>query len=177
MPEHQVNQLQFVIPLLVVIPLLYFRLRRLSQPQPLKLGRLWIRPAFILAAALAVLFVHQPGNPGVLQMNALEWAGLALAAVLGAVGGWYWGRTMAIHVHPENGTLMARSGVAAIAVLLALVAMKLGLRPALAAEGQALHLDALLITDASIVFSAALFTARSVEIWLRARRVMQANAG
>jgi hypothetical protein len=31
----------------------------------------------------------------------------------------------------------------------------------------------LLVTDALIVFSAALFTARAVEIWIRARRVME----
>jgi hypothetical protein len=79
-----------------------------------------------------------------------------------------------VEVHPQDGTLMARSGAAAAMVLLALVAVKMGLKPALAAEGGTLHLDALLITDASIVFSAALFTARSAEIWLRAKQVMRA---
>ena len=40
----------------------------------------------------------------------LPWLGLA--AVLGAAAGWQWGRTMAIEMHPENGTLMASGGQA-----------------------------------------------------------------
>jgi hypothetical protein len=68
---------------------------------------------------------------------------------------------------------MTRGNVAAIMVLVVLILFKLGLRPLLAAEGGALHLDVLAITDASIVFSVALFTARSVEMWLRARAIME----
>ena len=40
------------------------------------------------------------------MLVALDLAWLALAALLGAVAGWHWGRTMAIDVHPEDGTLM-----------------------------------------------------------------------
>jgi hypothetical protein len=174
MPQHQASQLQIIIPLLIIIPVLIFRMRRMSRPQPLKLGRLWIRPALVLLGCTIVLFVPQRGTPSALLMTPLEWAGLALAAAIGAVAGWHYGKTTAVEVHPENGTLMAKGGVAGILIIVALVAVKLGLKPALAAEGQTLHLDTLLITDASIVFSAALFTARSVEIWLRAKTVMQA---
>ena len=39
-------------------------------------------------------------------------------------------------------------------------------------EGRAWHLDALLISDALIVFSASLFTLRAAEMYIRARRVM-----
>jgi hypothetical protein len=43
-------------------------------------------------------------------------------------------------------------------------------------EGEAWHLDVLLISDALIVFTAALFVLRSLEMYLRARAVMQAAA-
>jgi len=175
MPHHQTSQLQFIIPLLIIIPILFFRMRKMSRPEPLKLGRLWIRPVLVLLGCAVVLFVPQPGSQGVLQMTVLEWAGLALAAALGAVAGWHYGKTTVLEVHPENGTLLARGSMMAMLVIVALVAVKLGLKPALAAEGPALHLDMLLVTDALIVFSAALFTARAVEIWLRARRVMDAS--
>jgi hypothetical protein len=175
MPHHQASQLQYIIPLLIIIPILFFRMRKMSRPEPLKLGRLWIRPAVVLLGCTVVLFVPQPGTPSALQMTALEWAGLAVAAAIGAVAGWHYGKTTAIEVHPENGTLMTKGSMMAMLVIVALVAVKLGLKPALAAEGPALHLDMLLITDALIVFSAALFTVRAVEIWLRARRVMDAS--
>jgi hypothetical protein len=57
-------------------------------------------------------------------------------------------------------------------VLVVLILLRLGLREG-AREAAAWHLDALLISDASIVFTAALFTARSVEMYLRARKVME----
>ncbi|MDB5734976.1 MAG: hypothetical protein JWN16_1613 [Alphaproteobacteria bacterium] len=175
MPHHQASQLQFIIPLLIIIPILFFRMRKMSRPEPLKLGRLWIRPALVLLGCTVVLFLPQPGTPSALHMSVAEWAGLALAAVVGAVAGWHYGKVTAIEVHPENGTLMAKGSVAGMLIIVALVAVKLGVKPALAAEGPALHLDVLLITDALIVFSAALFTARAVEIWLRAKRVMEAS--
>ena len=175
MPHHQPSQLQLLLPLVIIIPILFFRLRKMNRPEPLKLGRLWIRPALVLLGCTVVLFLPQPGTQSVLHMTAPEWAGLALAAVIGAVAGWHYGKVTAIEVHPENGTLMAKASVAGMLVIVALVAVKLGLKPALAAEGPALHLDVPLIADALIVFSAALFTARAVEIWLRAKAVMQAS--
>ena len=105
----------------------------------------------------------------------MAWALLVPAAALGAAAGWYWGRTMAIEVHPEDGTLMVKGGQAAILVLLLLVLFRTGLRTGLEVEKQALHLDMLLVSDVSIVFTALLFTVRSVEMYIRARRVMAAS--
>jgi hypothetical protein len=101
-----------------------------------------------------------------------QWAWLGLAALLGGVAGWHYGRTIAIQVHPENGTLMTKGSIAAMLVIVVLVLVKLGLRPLLATQGGSLHLDVRVIADASIVFSAALFTVRSLEMYLRAKKVM-----
>ncbi len=164
--------LQLFLPILILLPVLYFRLRRMTKAQPLKLGQLWLRPAIILAVTALALLAPPPGQHVVRHLLPQDWAWLGLAAVLGAVGGWYWGRTMAIEVHPENGTLMVSGGQAAILVLVMLILLRLGLRAGLAVEGHAMHLDVLLLSDASIVFTAALFTVRSIEMYLRARRVM-----
>jgi hypothetical protein len=159
------------LPFLILLPLLYFRMRKLSRPQPLKLGRLWIRPAlFILVAALALL---APQKGGAVVFAPLDWAIMAVVTALGAGAGWYWGRTMAIEVHPENGTLMVRGGQAAMLVLVLLILLRTGLRQGAAMEAAAWHLNAVLVADASILFSVALLTARSVEMYLRARKVME----
>ena len=172
----QQQTIQLFLPILILTPVLYFRMRRMSKAQPLKLNRLWIRPVIILAVVALVLLAPQPGHHVVRHFAVLDWAWLAVAAAIGAVGGWYWGRTMVIDVHPEDGTLMVTGGQAAILVLVMLVLLRMGLRTGLAVEGKALNLDAMLISDASIIFTAALFTVRAVEMYIRARRVMAQKA-
>ena len=171
MTQHQL--IQTFLPILILLPVLYLRMRRMSGTRPLKLNRLWIQPAIILCLVIVALLAPQPHHV-VRHLLASDWAWLAVAAGLGAVGGWYWGRTMKIDVHPEDGTLIVTGGQAAILVLVVLVLLRLGLRTGLEMEGKSMHLDVLLISDASIVFSAALFVVRAVEMYLRARRVMAA---
>ena len=168
----QQQTLQLLLPILIVLPILYFRMRRMAKAQPLKLGRLWIRPAIILTVAALVLFLPQPGHHAVRHFLVQDWAWLGLAAGLGGIAGWQWGRTMAIEVHPENGTLMVTGTQLAILVLAVLILFRLGLKTGLDMEGRAWHLDALLISDALIVFSASLFTLRAAEMYLRAKSVM-----
>ena len=172
----QQQTLQLFLPILIILPVLYLRMRRLSTARPLKLGQLWIRPAVILLAAGLVVFLPQPGAHTMRHFLALDWAWLTLAAGLGGIAGWQWGRTMAIEVHPEEGTLMVKGGQAAILVMVVLILFRMGLRTGLAVEAKAWHLDVVLMSDALIVFTAFLFTLRAVEMYLRARRVMgQAN--
>ncbi len=161
--------------IVILLPLMYRRIRKMSRPQPLKLGWLWMRPALILAVCAVALFAPQPDHPVVRQLTALDWSWLVAAGAAGAVGGWYMGRTMAIDVHPDDGTLMVKGGTAAILVIVVLILLRFGLRAGVAMEAEAWHLDALLISDALIVFSAALFTVRSLEMYLRAQRVMRAS--
>ncbi len=169
--------LQYFLPALIALPFIYRRMRKLSRPQPLKLGRLWIRPAIILIICAAVLFLPQPGTHIVRHFSLMDWSWLALAGAVGAVAGWHFGRVMKIEVHPEDGTLITTGGQAALLVLAGLIFVRLGLRAGLALEAEAWHLDAILISDALIVFTAALFTMRSLEMFLRARRVMQGARG
>jgi len=168
----QQQTLQLFLPILIVLPILYFRMRKMAKAQPLKLGRLWIRPAIVLTVAVLVLFLPQPGHHAVRHFLVQDWAWLGLAAGLGGIAGWQWGRTMAIEVHPENGTLMVTGSQLAVLVLVVLILFRLGLKTGLDVEGRAWHLDALLISDALIVFSASLFTLRAAEMFVRAKRVM-----
>ena len=156
--------LTYIIPILVIAPLLYLRVRRMMKPQRLKLNRLWIRPVIILLAGLGVLGAAPPPQA--------DWSWFILAALLGAGLGWQWGRLMKIHVDPENGTLMTRGSQAALIVMVLLLAVRLGVRAGVKMEATAWHLDAVMITDAFIVFSAFLFGVRGLEMYLRARKVL-----
>lgn len=165
MPTHgQPNPLTYVIPILVILPILYFRLRRMMKPTPFKLNRMWVRPVIFFAVGILVLVATPP--------RAQDWFWFALAALLGAVLGWQWGKQMAIHVDPENGALMVRGSQAALIMMVLLLALRTGLRAGVRMEGAALHLDAAMITDLFIVFGATLFGLRGLEMFLRARRVL-----
>ena len=59
----QQQAIQLFLPVLIILPVLYLRMRKMTKAQPLKLGRLWIRPALILLAAGLVVFLPQPGQP------------------------------------------------------------------------------------------------------------------
>jgi hypothetical protein len=161
------------LPFLLLLPILYFRMRKLLKPQPLKLSRLWIRPAIIVLAAALVIWAPQPGVTR--HFTLPEWGLLGLGAALGAVAGWHFGRVMKIHVHPEDGTLMAHGGQVAVVVMMALILVRVGLRSGLQMEAQAWHLDMLLISDISLVFAATLFGVRALEMYLRAQKVMAAS--
>src|SRR6185312_8396334 len=165
--------LQFLLPLLLIAVIVALRARKLSKKQPLKLGRLWVRPVFLLAACILVLALPQPGVP-VRHFAIADWAVLALAAVVGGIGGWYLGRTMAIEVHPEDGTLMAQASPVGLFVIVGLMLARTGLRAGAKLEAQAWHLDVVLIFDALIVFTALLFAVRSLEMYLRARKLVAA---
>lgn len=156
------------LPFLILIPILYFRMRKLARPQPLKLKRLWIRPAVLVLAGALVIWAPQPGMSRHFTLS--EWLLLALAGAIGAIAGWYSARGMKIEVHPEDGTLMVQGGQAAILLMIALILGRQSLNAGMRLE--AWHLDVLLATDALIVFTAALFVARSAEMYWRARRVM-----
>jgi hypothetical protein len=171
-PDHPLAPLLPFLPFLILIPILYFRLRKLSRPQPLKLKRLWIQPAVLVLAGALVIWAPRPGLTR--HFTLWEWALLALAGALGAVAGWYSARSMKIDVHPEDGTLMVQGGQAAVLIMLALILGRSSLNTGMRLEGEAWQLDVLLITDALIVFTAALFVARSIEMFVRARRVMAA---
>ena len=113
MTQRPANLLAYVMPILVILPMLYFRAApddeaAAAETEP-ALG-----PARLILAWSGWCCGAGAAHPA---GCAADWAWLGLAAVLGGVAGWHWGRTMAIHVHPEDGTLMARGGQAALIMM------------------------------------------------------------
>lgn len=160
----QPNPVYYLLPLLLVVPLIIYRMRKMAGTQPLKIRELWVRPLILIVLAGVVIGTNPP------QLADIPW--LVLAAILGAAAGWVWGRTMAIHVHPEDGTLMTTGSQLAILVLVGLIVLRVGLNAGLRLQAEAWHIDVMLISDAFIVFAAFLFAVRGLEMFLRARKVM-----
>ncbi len=159
------QQTQLVIPLLVIVPVLALRWRRMAKARPLAWRYLWVRPLIFLLGAAILMAVTPP------SLGDVPW--LALGLVLGAAAGWQWGRAMAIEMHPENGTLMVKGSNLAMLVLVALILVRLGLKAGLQMEAATWHIDVALITDVFICSSVGIFSMRAMEMYLRARKVME----
>ena len=158
-----------LISLVVIAIILAFRMRRLALPRPLRTQWLWVVPGVLLAVTVTALVFAPPAG--------LDWVWLAGALAIGGVLGWYRGKTMRITVDPQTHALMASASPAAIAFVIALVAVRYGLRY-VAMDGMiGAHVSTTLVTDVLMAFGLGLLGVQRLEMWLRSRRlVSQARA-
>jgi len=157
--------IQYGITALVVGLILALRLRRMAKARPLTLERLWIVPA-LYALLVASLFLRtQPSLGG--------WAICAAALVVGAGLGWQRGKMMQLSVDPETHQLNQKASIGGLLFIVVLIAVKMIGQ----AEGSALHLNVMLLTQAFGSMALGLFSAMRVEMYLRGRRLLdQARA-
>lgn len=151
----------------VLAIVLALRWRRMSKPRPLKLERLWLFPAFYLALTVVMFMVHPPALVG--------WLFAVAALAAGAALGWQRGKLMRIEIDPETHALNQRGSPAALLLLVFIVVARMGARQL--AAGGTFHVDPLAVTDVLIAFALALFATTRLEMYLRARRMLdQAQA-
>lgn len=148
----------------VAAAFMIFRMTRGQTSRPLRLEWLWVMPAVLLLATGALLWQMPP--------RGLEWLWLALAFALGGAIGWQRGRMMKITVDPETHDLNQQASPAAILFLVALVAVRYGLREGLSAEAEAWHLSAAFLTDVFVVFALGILSVTRLEMFIRARRLL-----
>jgi hypothetical protein len=157
---------QIIVTVAVIVLIMAFRMRRMSQMRPLRLELLWITPAILFTAFALTVYSFRP--------TSTDWLWITALAAAGAAVGWYRGKMMQIHVDPETHALNQKASPLAMLFIVAIIAVRIGLR----AEAGTLGLNINLVTDASIAFAAAMFTAVRIEMFIRARRMLaEAKAG
>ncbi|MEO6389047.1 MAG: hypothetical protein ABIT16_02720 [Croceibacterium sp.] len=157
------NWMSLVIPVIVIAVVLGLRMRRMTRQRPLTLRSLWIVPGIYTLIAGLVFWSTPPGSAMVWGLSA---AGLALGVLLG----WQRGRMVHITVDPETGKLSQKASFAAMAFLLVLIAVRTGAREA--AIFGTLSLDMAAFTDVLIALALGLLIAQSVEMYWRAKRLL-----
>lgn len=160
------NSYSTLITIAIVGIVLFFRLRSMGKARRLRLERLWIVPAIYLVLAGFLFATMTPHGLGWL------WAGLSLAA--GAATGWQRGRMMKIEVEPETHALNQTSSPAAMLFILAILAIRFGLREIAGAGGLQLTI---VVTDCLVAFALGLLTATRLEMYLRGSRLLRAARG
>lgn len=156
------NIASYIVPIVFVGVVVLLRMRRASRTVPLNLWLLWLIPALYVGLTAAILAFRPPG-PSALGP-------LLGALALGALVGWYRGKTVRITHDAATNRLMQQASPLAMLILVALIL----LRQALGREAAALGLNVHLMTQVLIVFAAAMFLTGAIERYLRARKLLLA---
>jgi membrane protein CcdC involved in cytochrome C biogenesis len=160
-PVHQ-TWISYAITIGVIVVIMALRMRRMGQMRPLKLGNLWVVPAIYLVVAV-LMFIQLPPT---------GWVPMASAAglLIGAAVGWQRGKMMHIHVDPETHALNQRASPAAMFFLIALIIVRMGARSVL---GQESNVSPAMLTDPLMAFALGMFTLQRLEMYLRAKRLLE----
>jgi membrane protein CcdC involved in cytochrome C biogenesis len=164
-PVHQ-TWISYAITIGIIVVFMALRMRRMSAMRPLKLGGLWVVPALYLVVA-ALMFVQLPPT---------GWVAIASAAglLIGAGVGWQRGKLMHIHVDPETHALNQKASPAAMFFLIALVVVRMGAKSVLGQQG---GVSPAMLTDPLIAFALGVLTLQRVEMYLRAKRLLEEARG
>ncbi|WP_420136659.1 hypothetical protein [Sphingomonas sp.] len=151
----------YLITAIVVCIILVFRFRSMRRVQKLRLERLWVVPALYALVTATVLYQSMP--------RGLQWLYVLIALAVGALLGWRRGAMMRISVDPETHALNQQASPAAMLFILVLIIIRQGLRM----EASTLGFNLAFVTDLLVVFALGLFAATRLEMYLRARRLLE----
>jgi hypothetical protein len=155
---------QYAIPGMIILTVLFFRLRSVGKARRLRLERLWIMPAFY-AAIVGFVFWSAPPH-------GMTWLWCVVALGVGAGLGWWRGRLMHVAVDPETHELSQTVSPAALLFIVALIVIRSASRAMaieMAGPGQAGLMAA---TDILMAFALGFIAFQRVEIFIRARRML-----
>lgn len=162
----QQSWISYAISIAVILLVLALRIRRMGKMRPLKLGSLWVVPALYLAVA-ATMFVQLPPT-GLVAIASV------VALLVGATVGWQRGKMMYILVDPETHALNQKASPAAMFFLIGLILVRAGARGIL---GEGDGVSPAMLTDPLIAFALGMFTLTRLEMYLRAKRLLEEARG
>lgn len=152
---------------IVIVGLVMFRrIKSMGQLRPLKLETMWVVPA-MYAVVAGLMFYSLPPR---------GWVGPAslVGLAIGAAVGWQRGKMMEIHVDLETHALNQKASPAAMFFLIALVVVRSGARTVLGETG---NVSPAMLTDPLIAFALGMFSLTRLEMYLRAKRMLEEAKG
>jgi hypothetical protein len=166
MNPHGGNWLTTALPFVVLALVVAWRFRAMNKERPLNIATLWVVPAIYLALMASLIIALPP--------HAAGWGVMAAGIIAGAVLGWHRGKLIRIERNADTGQLMQRASPLAMVLLLILVALKFGMRE-IFGDSAAAHPSsaAMLVTDGFIGFALGLLSATRLELYLRARSILE----
>ena len=159
-----------IVPLAVIPVVLVLVLLRNRRPRVLRPQWMWVVPVLILVGIGSGLYFtpHAPFGP-------LAWAAFAAALAVGALAGWWRGKTITIQ-KAADGTLMAQASPFGLILIVGLLLGRTAVRSVMESQAASWHVDAAVITDAFMLFAVGLVVAQRLEMFIRARAVLAGRA-
>ena len=159
--------LQTILPVVVIGVVLALRFRSMSKVRPLKTKTLWIAPVMLLALVAATLYQAPPSAIG-LSIG-------AVALIIGVLIGWQRGKLIHINRDPATGELTQQASPAVFILLIGILVLRYALRSYFdltpGADGK-MSAQAMMITDALLLFAVGLIAATRIEMMIRAKRIL-----
>lgn len=162
----QASWISFAVSAVVLLAVLGLRMRGMGRERPLRIERLWIVPAIYLCVAGFMFWRLPPAG--------MIWAVCVLALAAGAALGWQRGKLMRISVDPATHEISQKASPWAMLFILALILLRSGVREAAMIGEASFHVDVTAVTDVLIAFALGLLAAQRLEMYLRARRLLEA---
>jgi membrane protein CcdC involved in cytochrome C biogenesis len=127
---------------------------------------MWVMPLLILLGIGAGLYFtpHEPFGPA-------AWAAFVAALAIGALAGWWRGKTITIQ-KVADGTLMAQASPFGLILIVGLLLGRTAIRSVMESQAAYWHVDAAVITDAFMLFAVGLVVAQRLEVFIRARAIL-----
>ena len=159
--------ISYAITAVIVIAVMALRMRNVGRTRRLRLETLWIVPALYLLITIGTFVAMPPSG--------LAWLYIGVALVGGGALGWQRGRMMHIEVDPGTHTLNQRMSPAAMIFLVLLIAVRSGAR--ILVENGTVHFNIAIVTDILIAFALGMFALQRLEMFLRAKRLLEEARG
>ena len=158
--------LKTLLPILVIVVVMALRLRSMNRVRPLKPERMWVLPLALVALAGVTLWAHPPSPAGM----AIGFGALMVGGFLG------WQRGRLIHIERDAmGGLTQKASPAALIFLVVIIGARYAVRSYFGATPDAdgrMSEQALIATDALLLFAVGLIAMTRVELAIRARRII-----
>lgn len=152
------------MPYAIMAAFMGLALVRGSRKRDLGVNRLWIMPTVLLVGALLLFSQQAAPSPAMFAVH-------VTALALGAAVGWWRGRLTHIEVDEETGRMTSRASPLGMVLLAGLVTVRYAARDLVSANAERLHITAIDIADAFLLFALGLVCVQRLEMWLRARKI------
>lgn len=140
---------------------------RNRRPRPLNLHLMWIVPLLVIVSVGTGLY-FMPHAP----FGVWTYLAFAFALVMGALAGWWRGRTVDIHRDIESGQLMAKPSPLGLILIIGLFVIRRGADAYLIANAEAWHLNLAAVTEAFMLFAVGLVAVQRIEMFVRGRAIL-----
>jgi membrane protein CcdC involved in cytochrome C biogenesis len=156
---------QSYIPFVAMGAALVLIILRNRRKRTLRPHLMWIVPAIVLPLiGMGLWFTpHAPFGP-------LAYAAFAAALTLGAIAGWWRGKTITIEEQPD-GVLKAQASPLGLVLIVGLLAVRGALREVMQTHAMDWGLDVAIVTDAFLLFAVGLIVTQRIEMYWRVRKI------